>query len=49
MAQVGFSAAANFGAGSGPFSVAVGDFNGDGKQDLASPQWCLEQRLDLIG
>jgi hypothetical protein len=25
----------NFGAGSWPFSVAVGDFNGDGLQDLA--------------
>ena len=30
-----FSAATNFGAGSYPSSVAVGDFNGDGKQDLA--------------
>ena len=30
-----FSAATNFGAGTDPFSVAVGDFNGDGKQDLA--------------
>ena len=30
-----FSAPTNFGAGSSPNSVAVGDFNGDGKQDLA--------------
>src|SRR5438046_5399723 len=30
-----FAAAANFGASSGTISVAVGDFNGDGKQDLA--------------
>jgi hypothetical protein len=30
-----FAAAANFGAGTSPRSVTVGDFNGDGKQDLA--------------
>src|SRR5439155_11547423 len=30
-----FSAPTNFGAGVFPYSVAVGDFNGDGKQDLA--------------
>src|SRR5216683_919709 len=30
-----FQAAANYTAGSGPQSVAVGDFNGDGKPDLA--------------
>jgi hypothetical protein len=34
---VNFSAAANFSAGITPISVAVGDFNGDGKQDLALP------------
>ena len=32
---VSFAAATNFGAGTAPDSVAVGDFNGDGKQDLA--------------
>ena len=32
---VSFAAATNFGAGNEPRSVAVGDFNGDGKQDLA--------------
>src|SRR5207302_4496651 len=31
-----FSAATNFAVGSSPNSVAVGDFNGDGKQDLAT-------------
>ena len=30
-----FSAVTNFDSGNGPTSVAVGDFNGDGKQDLA--------------
>ena len=30
-----FAAAENFAVGSGPTSVAVGDFNGDGKADLA--------------
>ena len=31
-----FAAATNFGVGSQPYSVAVGDFNGDGHPDLAS-------------
>ena len=35
MATGNFSAATNFGVGTAPCSVAVGDFNGDGKQDLA--------------
>ena len=30
-----FAAATNFGGGNGPYAMAVGDFNGDGKQDLA--------------
>ncbi|HEX8071742.1 MAG TPA: FG-GAP-like repeat-containing protein [Pyrinomonadaceae bacterium] len=33
---VTFSAAANFGVGNSPTGVAIGDFNGDGKQDLAT-------------
>ena len=32
---VSFVARRDFAAGSGPSSVAVGDFNGDGVQDLA--------------
>ncbi len=32
---VSFAAAGNYWAGTGPMSVAIGDFNGDGKQDLA--------------
>jgi hypothetical protein len=33
--EAGFATAVNYPAGTGPRSVAVGDFNGDGKQDLA--------------
>ena len=29
-----FSAATNFGTGNGPYALAVGDFNGDSKQDI---------------
>ena len=32
----GFGTQTTFGAGSTPFSVAVGDFNGDGKRDLVT-------------
>src|ERR1022692_3719364 len=32
---VSFLPAVNYGAGSGPISMAMGDFNGDGKPDLA--------------
>ena len=31
-----FQAKQSFGTGSGPYSVAVGDFNGDGKSDLVT-------------
>ena len=36
MARAVSALASNFGAGTTPQSVAVGDFNGDGKQDLAT-------------
>ena len=36
---VSFIARTDFGAGSAPWSVAVGDFNGDGKPDLAVANW----------
>ena len=35
MARAISALATNFAAGTAPHSVAVGDFNGDGKQDLA--------------
>ena len=44
-----FSAATNFAVGIDPLSVAVGDFNGDGKQDLAVANYDLKQRVDLVG
>ena len=31
----GFSGSTDVSVGSHPYSVAIGDFNGDGKQDLA--------------
>ena len=33
--MLSFAAAASYGVGSGPRSVTVGDWNGDGKPDLA--------------
>jgi hypothetical protein len=33
--QVQFSGASTYSAGTGPHAVAIGDFKGDGKQDLA--------------
>ena len=43
---VNFAAAASFSAGTTPHSIAVGDFNGDGKQDLAVADE-LQQRVGL--
>ena len=44
-----FSAPTNFGTGDGPVSVAVGDFNGDGKQDLAVANYGSNNVSILLG
>jgi CSLREA domain-containing protein len=44
-----FAAAANFGVGTGPQSVAVGDFNGDGKLDLATANGSSDNVSVLLG
>ena len=45
---VSFAAATNFGAGDDPHSVAVGDFNGDGKQDLAVANYGLSDNVSIL-
>ena len=45
----GFSGSTEVSVGSGPFSVAIGDFNGDGKQDLAVANHELKHSLDPPG
>ena len=45
----GFTNAADVNAGSNPNSVAIGDFNGDGKQDLAVANAWLKHGLDPPG
>jgi hypothetical protein len=44
-----FSAPTNFSAGTYPLSVAVGDFNGDGKQDLAVANVLSDNVSILLG
>ena len=44
-----FGAATNFAVGNGSFSVAAGDFNGDGKQDLAVPNQGNDNVSVLLG
>jgi FG-GAP-like repeat/FG-GAP repeat len=44
-----FHAAINYGAGTTPDSVAVGDFNGDGKPDLAVANWITDTVSVLLG
>jgi len=45
---VSFIARRDFGAGRAPYSVAVGDFNGDGKPDLAVANWVSNNVSILI-
>src|SRR5262249_53589022 len=44
-----FAPAANFPARNGPFKIAVGDFNGDGKLDLAVPNLNADRVSVLLG
>ena len=46
---VSFASATNFAVGSYPHSVAVGDFNGDGKQDLAVANYGSDNVSILLG
>src|SRR5713101_2887005 len=46
---VSFGAKTDFGTGSFPFSVAVGDFNGDGKLDLAVANFSGDTVSILLG
>ncbi len=43
----GFGAPTDYGAGAYPTSVAAGDFNGDGKQDLAVTALLVRRRPHL--
>ena len=45
---VSFGAKTDFVTGGGPFSVAVGDFNGDGKFDLATANFSFSVSI-LLG
>ena len=45
----GFGAATNFAAGTGPLSVTVGDFNGDGKADLVTANYGSNNVSVLLG
>ena len=46
---VSFSAATDFGVGTNPESVAIGDFNGDGKPDLAVANILSDTMSILLG
>jgi hypothetical protein len=47
--RVSFAAATNYSVGDNPFAVAVGDFNGDGKQDLATANYFSDNVSILLG
>ena len=46
---ISFIARRDFGAGNRPYSVAVGDFNGDGAQDLAVANYFSNNVSVLLG
>src|SRR6187402_1553855 len=47
--QVLFTSAASYGVGTNPTCVTVGDFNGDGKQDLSTGNFMSNSNTILLG
>ena len=45
----GFGAKTDFATGSGPYSVAIGDLNADGKPDLATANYGADSVSVLLG
>jgi hypothetical protein len=48
-AALSFNTHSDFGTGTNPYSVAIADFNGDGKQDLATANYGSSNVSVLLG